>query len=339
MERVLRTGALLLALAIGLPAAALAQSSGIAGVVTDTTGAVLPGVTVEATSPAMIEGTRTVVTDANGRYAIVELRPGLYTVIYTLPGFSTVRREGIELTANFSANIGIQLRVGGLEETITVSGATPVVDIQSVVKQSLISKEVIDVIPTGKSWSQLGMLTVGVTSSTADVGGSAGEQQNAMAAHGGAQGDKIIEQDGMRLGLLLGDTSSTGVSSNDASTQEVSVEVGNSSAESAGGGVRVNIIPKEGGNVFAGSLFGNFANKAMTNSNFTDELRATGVRAPDRVNKIYDNSYALGGPLLKDRLWFFTAQRIWGYQNLRADAFYESNPFDYKFDPDASRQA
>ena len=287
----------------------------------------------------MIEGTRTVVTDANGRYAVVELRPGLYTVLFTLPGFSTVRREGIELTANFAANIGIQLRVGGLEETITVSGATPVVDIQSVVKQSLISKEVIDVIPTGKSWSQLGMLTVGVTSSTADVGGSAGEQQNAMAAHGGAQGDKIIEQDGMRLGLLLGTTSSTGVSSNDASTQEVSVEVGNSSAESAGGGVRVNIIPKEGGNIFAGSLFGNFANKAMTNSNFTDELRATGVRAPDRVNKIYDNSYALGGPLVKDRLWFFTAQRIWGYQNLRADAFYESNPFDYKFDPDASRQA
>ena len=160
-----------------------------------------------------------------------------------------------------------------------------------------------------------------------------------MAAHGGAQGDKVIEMDGMRLGLLLGDTSSTGVSSNDASTQEVTVEVGASSAESTGGGVRVNIIPKEGGNGFHGSLFSNFANKSMTNSNFTDALKATGVTAPDRVNRIYDTSFALGGPLKKDKLWFFTAQRFWGYQNLRADAFYEINPFDYKYDPDPSRQA
>lgn len=322
-----------------LPAPAMAQSSSIAGVVTDASGGVLPGVTVQATSPALIEGSRTVITDSNGRYAIVELRPGIFTVSFELPGFSVVRREGIELGAGFSANVNAQLKVGTLEETVTVSGATPVVDVQSVVKQNLISKEVIDAIPTGKSWSQLGMLTVGVTSSTADVGGSAGEQQNAMAAHGGAQGDKVIEMDGMRLGLLLGDTSATGVSSNDASTQEVTIEVGASSAESTGGGVRVNIIPKEGGNRFAGSLFGNFANKSMTNSNFTDELRATGVKSPDRVNKIYDFSISLGGPIKKDKLWFFTAQRVWGYQNLRADAFYELNPADYKYEPDPSRQA
>jgi hypothetical protein len=325
--------------AVFTSAPAFAQSSSIAGVVTDATGAVLPGVTVEATSPALIEGSRTVVSDNNGRYAVVELRPGTFAITFTLPGFSTVKREGIELSAGFAANVNATLRVGSLEETITVSGATPVVDVQNVVKQSLISKEVIDVIPTGKSWSQLGMLTVGVTSSTADVGGSAGEQQNAMAAHGGAQGDKVIEQDGMRLGLLLGDTSSTGVSSNDASTQEVTVEVGASSAESTGGGVRINIIPKEGGNQFSGSLFSNFANKAMSNSNFSDDLKATGVKAPDRVNRIYDSSFALGGPIKKDKLWFFTAQRFWGYQNLRADAFYEANPFDYKYDPDTSRQA
>jgi hypothetical protein len=322
-----------------LPATVRAQSSSIAGVVTDSSGAVLPGVTVVATSPALIEGSRTVVTDGSGRYAIVELRPGTFTVAFELTGFATVKREGVELSAGFSANVSAQLKVGSLEETVTVSGATPVVDVQSVVKQSLIPKEVIDSVPTGKSWSQLGMLTVGVTSTTADVGGSAGEQQNAMAAHGGSQGDKVIEMDGMRLGLLLGDTSSTGVSSNDASTQEVTIEVGASSAESTGGGVRVNIIPKEGGNTFHGSLFTNFANKAMTNSNFTDELRATGVTAPDRVNKIYDSSVALGGPLKKDTLWFFTGQRFWGYQNLRADAFYELNPADYKYDPDPSRQA
>jgi hypothetical protein len=321
------------------PGAAFAQSSSITGVVTDASGAVLPGVTVEASSPALIEGTRTVFTDTSGRYAVVELRPGTFTITFSLPGFTTVKREGIELSAGFSANVNAQLKVGGIEETITVSGATPVVDVQNVVKQNLISKQVIDTIPTGKSWSQLGMLTVAVTSSTADVGGSAGEQQNAMAAHGGAQGDKVIEMDGMRLGLLLGDTSSTGISSNDASTQEVSVEVGASSAESTGGGVRVNIIPKEGGNSFSGTLFSNFANKSMTNSNLSDDLKAQGVLAPDRVNRIYDSSFALGGPVKVDKLWFFTAQRFWGYQNLRADAFYERNPFDYAYDRDTSRQA
>jgi hypothetical protein len=331
--------AIVLLIGLALPGVAAAQSSSISGIVTDSSGGVLPGVTVEASSPALIEGTRTATTDGNGRYAIVELRPGTFSISFTLTGFATVKREGIELGAGFSANVNTQLRVGSLEETITVSGATPVVDVQGVVKQSLISKEVIDAIPTGKSWSQLGMLTVGVTSSTADVGGSAGEQQNAMAAHGGAQGDKVVEMDGMRLGLLLGDTSSTGVSSNDASTQEVTVEVGASSAESTGGGVRVNIIPKEGGNTFAGSLFGNFANKSMTNSNLSDELRNAGVRAADRVNRIYDTSFALGGPIMKDKLWFFAAQRAWGYQNLRADAFYEANPADYRYDPDPSRQA
>lgn len=322
-----------------LPVLAWAQSSSISGVVSDTSGGVLPGVTVEASSPVLIEGTRSAVTDASGRYAIVELRPGTYRVTFTLPGFSVVVREGVELGAGFSANINTQLSVGTLEETITVQAATPVVDVQSVIKQTVMSKDVIESIPTGKSWSQLSILTVGVTSSTADVGGSAGEQQNALAAHGGSQGDKIIEMDGMRLGLLLGDTSSTGVSSNDASTQEVTVEVGASSAESSGGGVRVNIIPKEGGNIYSGMLFGNFANKSMTSSNFSDELRAQGVRAPDRVNKIYDYSAALGGPIMKDKLWFFTAHRFWGYQNLRADAFYEANPYDYVYDPDPARQA
>ena len=158
MRRILTT---LVAFVALLPAAAFAQGSSIAGVVTDATGAVLPGVTVEVSSPALIEGSRTAVTDGQGRYAVVELRPGTYSVVFTLTGFSTTRREGIVLTASFAANVSAQLRVGSLEETITVSGATPVVDVQSVVQQRLIPKDVIDAVPTGKSWSQLGVLTVG----------------------------------------------------------------------------------------------------------------------------------------------------------------------------------
>ena len=333
-----------------LPVAALAQSGGIAGTVIDTSGAVMPGVTVEVASPALIEGSRTGFTDASGRYSVVELRPGTYTVTFTLPGFTSVKREGIELTANFTANVNVQMRVGSVQETVTVAGETPVVDVQNVVKQRLVGSDVIQAIPTGKSWSQLGVTTVGVSSTLADVGGTAGENQNPMVAHGGSAGDKIIDMEGMRLGLLGagGAYASTGVSSNDASTQEISFEIGAISAETTGGGVHVNVIPKDGGNRFSGSVFGNYANESMTSDNFTgvDKFQLAGVHAPDRVKLIYDSSLAVGGPLKKDRLWFFTAQRWWGFQNLKSDAYYEANPLDYKWDyapggltPDSSRQA
>src|SRR6266540_4263977 len=105
--------------------------SGIAGVVKDTTGAVLPGVTIEASSPALIERTRSVVSDAQGQYKIVDLRPGTYTVTFTLPGFNSVRRDGIELPASFTAPVSADMKVGALEETITVSAESPVVDVQN----------------------------------------------------------------------------------------------------------------------------------------------------------------------------------------------------------------
>ena len=142
-----------LAAAVLVPATGSAQSSGITGVVRDTSGAVLPGVTVEASSPALIEKVRTVTTDAQGLYRIVNLRPGSYTVTFTLTGFSTVRREGIELQAQFVANVNADLRVGALEETITVTGASPVVDTQNVIKREVVSKEAIDAMPTSKNWS------------------------------------------------------------------------------------------------------------------------------------------------------------------------------------------
>ncbi len=133
-----------------LPAAAWAQT-GIAGQVKDTTGAVLPGVTVEASSPALIEKVRTVVTDGQGLYRIVDLRPGTYSVTFTLTGFSTVKRNGLELSGTFTATVNADLRVGALEETITVSGQTPVVDVQNVVQQRVITTAVLDTLPNAKS--------------------------------------------------------------------------------------------------------------------------------------------------------------------------------------------
>ena len=137
------------------PSAVFAQATGIAGIVKDTSGAVLPGVTVEASSPALIERVRTVATDSQGQYKILDLRPGTYTVTFTLTGFSTVKREGIELPAQFTATVNADLRVGALEETITVSGASPVVDTQNVIKRTVVQKETIDAMPTSKNWSTL----------------------------------------------------------------------------------------------------------------------------------------------------------------------------------------
>jgi hypothetical protein len=144
-----------------LPASAFAQAS-ITGVVKDASGAVLPGVTVEAASPVLIEKVRADVTDGTGQYRIQNLLPGTYTVTFTLTGFSTFKREGIELTGSFIASINADLKVGGLSETITVSGATPIVDVQSVRRQTTLSSDVLTTVPTARSWAATAVLIPGI---------------------------------------------------------------------------------------------------------------------------------------------------------------------------------
>ena len=183
-------------LAIGclglFPGAAFGQA-GIAGAVRDPSGAVLPGVTVEASSPSLIEKVRSAVSNEQGQYDITDLRPGLYTVTFNLPGFATVRREGIELTGSFKASVNAELQVGGVEETITVSGASPVVDLRNTVQQKVMTREVLDTVPTGKTLQGLAVLVPGVTSSgfgdTQDVGGQVGDNQVQIAIHGSRSSD------------------------------------------------------------------------------------------------------------------------------------------------------
>ena len=174
-----------------LPLTAAAQTgASIAGAATDESNLVLPGVTVEAASPALIEGSRTAVTDGAGNYTITELRPGTYTVTFTLPGFSTVVREGLELTTGFTANVSVQMQVGGVEETITVTGATPVVDIQNTRNQLVIDDEVLLAAPTGVGDSfayaamTVGMKTTSRTQAAASRGVGGG-----MEYHGISQTD------------------------------------------------------------------------------------------------------------------------------------------------------
>jgi Carboxypeptidase regulatory-like domain len=337
MRRILGSWRLALLAFVLSPHTVFAQATGIAGVVRDTSGAILPGVTVEAASPALIERSRTAISDAQGQYKILDLRPGTYTVTFTLSGFSAVKREDIELPAQFTATVNAELKVGALEETVLVTAASPVVDVQNVIKRQVISSDVIESMPTSKNWSTIGIMTVGVSSNQSDVGGSAGEHQNQLKAHGGSFNDRLVQLDGLMNANMACNYSCTGLSTNDASTQELSYEFGAISAEVNGGGVRVNIIPKEGGNRFSGSAFGNFANNHFQGNNVDDTLRAQGITTADSINKIYDSSFAIGGPIKKDQLWFWTAFRYWGYQQIRTNTFYESNQSTLVFTPDLSR--
>ena len=151
------------ALALFLPLAAFAQTSGIAGDVKDTSGAVLPGVTVEVSSPALIERTRAATTDGAGRFSITNLRTGTYSVTFTLPGFNTVKRDDVELTSDFTATISTEMKVGAIEETITVAAESPLVDVQSITARTVMTRDVMDTIPTGRNIQAVGILIPGTS--------------------------------------------------------------------------------------------------------------------------------------------------------------------------------
>jgi hypothetical protein len=310
----------------------LAQSSTtgtIAGVVKDSSGAVLPGVAVEAASPALIEQIRTVVTDGKGEYKIVDLRPGVYTVTFTLSGFSTVKREQLELSTAFTATVNAELKIGSLAETLTVTGATPLVDVQSVRAENVLSREALDSIPTGKTIQGYVTLTVGATVGASggtgqDVGGNQGEAAASIHIHGGHDNDLKLLQDGMST-----NNSQVGAGGlfrwylvNQAQTQEVTLETGGMLAESETGGVQVNMVPKDGGNRFSMYLNGNGTTGSLQSNNITPDLVARGVTAQNDVRKIYDLGIGLGGPILTNRLWFYTAHRWWGAsQNVPGNFF------------------
>jgi hypothetical protein len=203
---VLFRAAIRVATVVLVPSAVLAQGS-ITGSVRDTTGAVLPGVTVEASSPVLIERTRSVVTDSQGAYTIVDLRPGAYVVSFTLAGFSTAKREGIELTGTFTAIVNADLKVGAVSETITVSGESPVVDVVNAKQQTVLSKDSLASVPTARLYHSVATLVPGVSlSGTQDVGGIAGPTTVTFNMRGGPQNEGRLTVDGLSLGASLNGT-------------------------------------------------------------------------------------------------------------------------------------
>ena len=320
------------------PAYAGAQAAGgIAGVVRDPSGAVLPGVTVEASSPALIEKVRAVVTDSEGQYKILGLRPGLYTVTFTLTGFNVLKREGIELSAGFTAAVNAELQVGGVEESITVSGQAPMVDTQNVNQQKVITMPVIQSLPnTGMNFAAL---TPGASRNT-DVGGSSGPDTGAtFTIHGGKSQDTRRLIDGMRWNSMEVGNAGTGFYFDPTGAEEVSIQLGGNSPEYELGGVQVNLVPKSGGNVFKGYLFGTYTNNSLNSTKIPDDLRARGLPTIGAVDHVYDASGSLGGPIQRDRLWFFTAQRWWGNSQFVPGLYYSKNTAAWVYEPDLSRPA
>jgi hypothetical protein len=301
------------------PGRAAAQSA-IAGQVRDNTGAVLPGTTVEAASPALIEGRRGVVTDGQGRYSIVDLRPGNYSVTFTLPGFGTVVRQGIDLPSNFTATVDVTLSVGSLQETVTVTGASPLVDVQQTTRTQVLTRETLDTLVTSRNtWTQA-MLLAGVQMTGTDVGGSTAAVDLLLEAHGASARHSTYNLDGMMVNTMLGEGSQQNYYQ-DQSNQEVSIQTSGGNAEVSTGGVSLNMIPKDGGNTFSGTLYVGGSNGSWMANNFTQELQNQGVRAINRITQIFDYGVTQGGPILRNRLWFHSSLRYWGVDKPVADSF------------------
>jgi hypothetical protein len=339
-----------------VPTVALAQTSAISGVVKDASGAVLPGVTVEVASPALIEKTRTAVTDGAGQYKIIQLRPGVYSVTFTLVGFTSVKRDGVELTSDFTADINADMKVGTVTETITVTGESPVVDVVNITTRTVMTREVLDAMPTGRNIQAVGILIPATSLAlggggalSRDVGGSGNLQQSPLQYRGSP--DSVQTIDGIRLNNLCANGAYSGVYWNIGSFEELSYVTGADSAEMGQGGMRINMVPKDGGNQFRGVVFGNVSpeswvsdnckspgiGQACTRPNLAGDLTYNKNNALTNVGTItknYDFNAGVGGPIARDRVWWYGTFRYLGVNKTVADSFYnaESNPFKYTAD-------
>jgi len=330
MKQVLIRGAAALLLLAMLPAVALAQAS-ITGIVRDTSGGVLPGVTVEAASPAIIEKVKSAATDGTGRFTIPDLRPGTYRVTFTLPGFKTVVRDNLELTGSSVVTANADLAVGALEETITVSGATPTVDLQSTTRQVSITQEIVSQIPSSRNPFALGVLIPGVSQSFGgrDVGGAVVAEVAALSANGGRTNDQRMMVNGVALSSGIGGGWGGGAVPNAAGTQEFAIDVSAVDAQAATGGVRVNFIPRDGGNRFSGTIFGSYSQGSWAADNYTgSDVQQRGLTAPSTIRKNSDFNPGVGGPIVQDKFWFFASGRYLFADNLVAGQFMNANAND-----------
>ena len=305
--------------ALVIPHIALAQAV-IAGSVKDTSGAVLPGVTVEASSPVLIEKVRNAVSDGNGVYRIEDLRPGTYTVTFTLPGFATMKREGIVLTGIVHRRVDAEMKVGGLEETVTVTGESPIVDVSSARRETTIDNEILKAIPTVRSYNALVVVVPGVVTNLNDtVVGTATTQ---FPIHGGRNNEGRMTIDGLNVGNPPGGNQPPAYVADVGNAEEVTFSTSGGLGESETGGLTMNVVPKTGGNRVSGSVF-----FSGTNDSLQSKKASFGL-VPTPYDYIYDLNGAVGGPIKQDRIWYFINARTQGSERPNANQFFNLNAGD-----------
>jgi hypothetical protein len=340
--RRLQVGLAALALLVLVPAMAFAQAS-ITGVVKDASGAVLPGVTVEVSSPVLIEKTRSAITDGSGQYRIIDLRAGTYSVSFTLTGFSTVKRDGIELTGSFTAAINADMKVGALEETITVSGETPIVDTQSTRRQVVISDDVIKSMPAARAYAGMMMLIPStITQAGANLDVQITPGMLVFGGSGGRNNEARLQVDGLNTGAAFNGAGVSSYVPDIGNAQEIATTTSGGLGEAEVGGPSFSIVPKTGGNAIKGSMYASGVTSGMVGSNYTTALQTAGLTSPQVLEKVWDYNGAVGGPIQKDKVWYFLQLRDEGshrtvpgmYGNLNL-----GNPNAWTYTPDLSRPA
>jgi hypothetical protein len=340
--RVFGRAAFVAVIVVVFPLLASAQVLGtVAGSVKDASGAVLPGVTVEVTSPALIERTRTATTDSTGLYRIINLPPGNYEVTFSLPGFNTIKREQVQVQAGFTVTIDTDMKVGAVQETVTVTGESPVIDVQSAASTRSLSAEAFKELPTSGSWLQMASLVPAIRASVQDVGGVAGDPTGAqVSAHGSRAEDGVSLVDGLRIGNMYQSSNLTNMSLSPLLFDQVDVQLSGQSGETGTNGVIMNAIPKAGGNRFSGTALVSGSSPSLQGNNITEDLQQRGLQsASTTLKKLYDINGSLGGPIKQDKLWFFGTSRYFTNYFFLASRFYPVDVKSFVRAEDTSNQA
>src|SRR5436190_2137168 len=314
MNRVVKIVAAVALFAL-LPTLAFAQAT-IAGVIRDASAAVLPGVSVEVTSPVLIEKTRTVVSDGTGQYRITDLPPGTYVLTFSLTGFTTVKREGLAVSGSGVVTANADLRVATVQETVTVTATSPIVDTQSVRREVVLNNETLNTLPATRGYgSALAVVPALNIGGVAGAGATTAPTTPSMmffTAHGGASGEGRILTNGMAVAAPFGGGGVSDVTYDTANSEEMQVLISGGLGEAETGGPSINIVPKSGGNQFRGAAFYSTSGDWATSNNVDDRLRGFCIPQPPALRSNWDVSGSLGGPIKRDRLWFFANGRAWG---------------------------
>jgi len=312
----------------------------IAGAVRDSSGAVLPGVNVEAASPELIEKVRNTVTDGAGRYRIENLRPGTYTVTFMLPGFSTVRRDGLIVGGTAVITVDGELRVGGVQETITVTGETPVVDVTSTTRQITLDNETMRNLPGPRSYSHLLTMVPGLQTNLNNA--NTGPVFAIFPIHGGRGVESRVTVEGLNISNPPGGNQPPNYSADIGNAAEVTMVTSGGLGESETAGLTMNIIPKQGGNSLTGLMYVSGFSEKMQADNFTPELQSRGATQPTPLTRVYDVNTAVGGPILQDKLWYYFSFRVQGQRQNTQNVYYNQNAGNanaWTYVPDLSKPA